>query len=187
MATPLRFLLRPNFVKSRMRTPISSFHAHAKLFSTTRLAPRHSSSMQPIFTKEAMARMSPSLFLLSLALAKSTPAVGPYSQAIITSPGTSLIFVSGQLPATADGLLVLGSMQAKTAACINALAAILEEAGSSLDKIVKVQIFLTDMRDFEAVNEVYGQMITHKPARSCVQVAALPKGVDVEIECVAMP
>lgn len=78
-------------------------------------------------------------------------------------------------------------MQAKTAACINALAAILEETGSSLDKIVKVQIFLTDMRDFEAVNEVYGQMITHKPARSCVQVAALPKGVDVEIECVAMP
>jgi reactive intermediate/imine deaminase len=76
-------------------------------------------------------------------------------------------------------------MAAKTAACINALAAILEAGGSSLDQIVKTTVFLTDLEDFGEMNEVYGEMIGHKPARSCVQVAKLPKGVDIEIECVA--
>jgi reactive intermediate/imine deaminase len=111
--------------------------------------------------------------------------VGPYSQAVLTPPSAPLIFVSGQLPATPDGLLVHGTMAAKTAACINALAAILEAGGSSLDQIVKTTVFLTDLEDFGEMNEVYGEMIGHKPARSCVQVAKLPKGVDIEIECVA--
>lgn len=75
----------------------------------------------------------------------------------------------------------------KTAACINALSAILKDGGSSLAKIVKVQVFLTDMADFQEMNKVYGSLITHSPARSCVAVKALPKGVDIEIECIALP
>lgn len=78
-------------------------------------------------------------------------------------------------------------MGEKTAACLKALSAVLTEADSSLDKIVKVQIFLTDMKDFGEMNAEYEKWIKHKPARSCVAVRQLPKGVDVEIECIAMP
>ena len=78
-------------------------------------------------------------------------------------------------------------MGEKTAACLKALSAVLTEADSSLDKIVKVQIFLTDMKDFAEMNAEYEKWIKHKPARSCVAVKQLPKGVDVEIECIAMP
>jgi 2-iminobutanoate/2-iminopropanoate deaminase len=99
----------------------------------------------------------------------------------------SLIFVSGQIPAQPSGELIQGSMGEKTSACIRALKAILEEAGSSLDKVVKVQVFLTDMKDFAEMNEEYGKWFTTKPARSCVAVHQLPKGVNVEIECIAVP
>jgi 2-iminobutanoate/2-iminopropanoate deaminase len=78
-------------------------------------------------------------------------------------------------------------MGERTAACLNALSAVLTEAGSSLEKIVKVQIFLTDMKDFAEMNAEYEKTIKHKPARSCVAVKQLPKGVDIEIECVAIP
>lgn len=78
-------------------------------------------------------------------------------------------------------------MTDRTAAVMKALSAVLTEAGSSLDKIVKAQIFLTDLNDFAEMNKEYEKWIKHKPARSCVQVAALPKGVDIEIECVALP
>lgn len=78
-------------------------------------------------------------------------------------------------------------MRLKTAACLNALSAILITAGSSLDKIVKVQVFLTDMGDFAEMNREYERIIKHKPARSCVAVKELPKGVSIEIECVALP
>ncbi|CAG8983588.1 hypothetical protein HYALB_00004608 [Hymenoscyphus albidus] len=115
---------------------------------------------------------------------KAMPPVGPYSQAIKTSHA---IYCSGQLPADAQGNLVQGSMGEKTKACLNALSAVLTEAGSSLERVVKVQIFLTDMKDFGEMNAEYEKIIRHKPARSCVAVKELPKGVDVEIECVALP
>jgi 2-iminobutanoate/2-iminopropanoate deaminase len=75
----------------------------------------------------------------------------------------------------------------RTQACLKALSAVLTEAGSSLNKIVKAQIFLTDMKDFAEMNAEYEKWIKHKPARSCVAVKQLPKGVDIEIECVALP
>lgn len=78
-------------------------------------------------------------------------------------------------------------MRERTAACLKALSAVLTEANSSLDRIVKVQIFLTDMKDFAPMNEEYEKWIKHKPARSCVAVKQLPKGVDIEIECIALP
>jgi 2-iminobutanoate/2-iminopropanoate deaminase len=91
------------------------------------------------------------------------------------------------LPADAGGILVKGSTAEKTRACLEALQAILKEAGSGLDRIVKVQIFLTDMADFAEMNEEYEKWIKHKPARSCVSVKQLPKDVNIEIECVALP
>lgn len=78
-------------------------------------------------------------------------------------------------------------MTDRTRACIEALQGVLEEAGSSLEKIVKVQVFLTNMNHFAEMNKEYEKLIKHKPARSCVAVHQLPKGVDIEIECVALP
>ncbi|KAI9698278.1 MAG: hypothetical protein M1820_007548 [Bogoriella megaspora] len=115
---------------------------------------------------------------------KAAPPAGPYTQAIDIG---SLIFVSGQIPATADGTLVEGSIQDKAEACCKAIQAILEEAGSSLSRVVKTTVFLTDMSNFVPVNEVYERYFSHKPARSCIAVAQLPKGVPVEIECIALP
>jgi 2-iminobutanoate/2-iminopropanoate deaminase len=83
--------------------------------------------------------------------------------------------------------LIDGSVGEKTKACIKALSAVLISASSSLDKIVKVQIFLTDMKDFSEMNAEYEKWIKHRPARSCVAVKELPKGVNIEIECVALP
>lgn len=91
------------------------------------------------------------------------------------------------MPADAQGNLVGGSTTKKTRACLEALRAILTEAGSGLNRIVKVQIFLTDMSDFAEMNEEYERMIKHKPARSCVAVKQLPKNVNIEIECIALP
>ena len=106
------------------------------------------------------------------------------SQAIKTPHA---IYCSGQLPADAQGNIVEGSVGEKTQACLKALSAILSEAGSSLERIVKAQIFLTDMKDFVEMNAEYEKWIRHKPARSCVAVKQLPKGVNIEIECVALP
>ncbi|EMC99542.1 hypothetical protein BAUCODRAFT_144950 [Baudoinia panamericana UAMH 10762] len=114
---------------------------------------------------------------------KSMQPVGPYSQAIIAGPH---IFVSGQIPADAAGNLTQGSIADKTKACCEGLKNILEEAGSSLSSIVKVTVFLTDMANFGEMNSVYEQYFTHRPARSCVAVKELPKGVPVEIEAIAL-
>ena len=118
-----------------------------------------------------------------VATAKAPAAVGAYSQAIITG---NLVFTSGQLglnPAT--GELVEGvAAQAKQA--MDNLGAVLEEAGAGFDSVVKTVIYLADIADFGTVNEIYaGYFAQDPPARSCFQVAALPKGGLLEIECVA--
>jgi len=114
------------------------------------------------------------------------PVAGPYSQAIVT-PTT--IYVSGQIPATATGEVLpsSASIAEKTAACIMNIRAILAAAGSSMDRVVKVNVFITDMANFAEMNGEYEKHFTTKPARSCVAVKQLPKGVDVEIECIALP
>jgi 2-iminobutanoate/2-iminopropanoate deaminase len=91
------------------------------------------------------------------------------------------------LPADSRGNLIGGSTTEKTKACLEALKAVLTEAGSGLDRVVKVQIFLTDMADFAEMNAEYEKWIRHKPARSCVAVKQLPKNVNIEIECIALP
>ncbi len=112
---------------------------------------------------------------------KAPAAVGPYSHANVIG---DLIFVSGQLPMT-DGVLQ-DTIPEGTRACLTNIGSILEAAGSSLDKCVKVVVFLTDMNDFAAMNEVYGQFFKENPpARSCIAVAGLPKNARIEIEAIA--
>lgn len=115
---------------------------------------------------------------------KAPAAVGPYSQAIEVN---GLIFTSGQLPIIHEsGELINDDIKKATARSLENIKEILQEAGSSLDKVVKVNIFLKDMNDFSSVNEVYSEYFTtNKPARSCVEVSKLPKDGIIEIEAVA--
>jgi 2-iminobutanoate/2-iminopropanoate deaminase len=119
----------------------------------------------------------------------STPdapaAIGPYSQAIRAG---DLIFASGQLPVDpATGQFVAGDIAAMTRQIFQNTAAVLAAAGSSLDKIVKVTVFLADLADFAAMNEAYAEFFpAAPPARSTVQVARLPRDARIEIEVVAL-
>jgi len=110
--------------------------------------------------------------------------LGPYSQAVKTP---TAIYCSGQIPLLSDGSMVEGSIGDKTKQCCKNLEAVLKEAGSSIPKIVKVTIFLSDMDHFAPMNAEYEKWFSHKPARSCVAVKTLPKNVDVEIEAIALP
>ena len=116
---------------------------------------------------------------------KAPAAIGPYSQAI--DSGTGLVFLSGQLPIDpSTGAFPEGGIQAQTRQSILNAEAILQAAGLSLSHVVKTTVFLADMGDFGAMNEVYAQFFTSPfPARSAVAVKTLPKGAMVEIECIA--
>ncbi|KIJ45269.1 hypothetical protein M422DRAFT_167330 [Sphaerobolus stellatus SS14] len=97
-----------------------------------------------------------------------------------------LIFLSGQTPVGLDGQVVPGGIKEHTAQCINNLGNVLEAAGSSWEKVVKVNVYLKNMDDFAAMNEVYEKLLpSPKPARTCIQAAKLPNDVDVEIEAIA--
>lgn len=109
-------------------------------------------------------------------------AIGPYSQAFTVN---GFVFTSGQIPVDpADGSVPEGIAAQEAQSCKN-VGAILEAAGTSFDHVVKTTCFLADMGDFAAFNEVYAEYFTSKPARSCVVVKALPKGVLCEIEAIA--
>ncbi|KAI0404272.1 YjgF-like protein [Xylaria palmicola] len=114
----------------------------------------------------------------------AAPPAGPYSHAIKTP---TAIYCSGSIPMDSQGNLIQGSITEQTTQVFKNLKAVLTEAGSSLDKVVKVNIFLADMSSFAEMNDEYAKWLTHKPARSCVAVKTLPKNVDVEIECIALP
>ena len=118
-----------------------------------------------------------------ISTSKAPGAIGPYSQA---NKIGNLIFTSGQIPLVpATGELVT-DIEGATKQCLENVKAILEEAGSSLDKVVKTVVFIKNMDDFALVNEVYGQyFVNNKPARSCVEVARLPKDALIEIEAIA--
>ena len=115
---------------------------------------------------------------------KAPAAVGPYSQAIEVN---GMVYTSGQIPLDpATGELVEGDIQAQAHQVFKNLTAVLEEAGTSMDKAVKTLCLLDDMGDFAAFNEVYAQYFTEKPARSCFAVEALPKGALCEVEVIAV-
>lgn len=110
-------------------------------------------------------------------------AIGPYSQAMKVG---NLVYTSGQIPIDpATGNIEAQDIAGQTEQVMKNLDAVLTAAGSSFDKAVKTLCFLKDMSDFAAFNEVYAKYFTGKPARSCVAVAALPKGALVEVEVVA--
>lgn len=111
-------------------------------------------------------------------------AIGPYSQAIVTD---GWVFCSGQIALDPQTMEVVGGdVAAQTEQVLTNLRRVLEAAGAGMDTVVKTTVFLADMNDFGAMNAVYeAHFGSHRPARAAVQAAALPKGVDVEIECVA--
>jgi 2-iminobutanoate/2-iminopropanoate deaminase len=111
-------------------------------------------------------------------------AIGPYSQGIIVN---NLFYSSGQIPLTAEGILVDGDIKEQTHQVFQNLQAVLTAAGASFETVVKATVFIKNMDEFALVNEVYGEYFSkHKPARSCVEVARLPKDVLIEIEVVAL-
>jgi 2-iminobutanoate/2-iminopropanoate deaminase len=111
--------------------------------------------------------------------------IGPFSQGILAS-GTSL-YVSGNIGINKNGLLVDGGIKAQTRQALTNIQAVLFEAGYTFSDVVKVNVFLTDMKDFAALNEVYSEVFTKpEPARTTVQVAGLPKEATVEIELTAV-
>jgi len=111
-------------------------------------------------------------------------AIGPYSQAICIG---ELIFCSGQIPLTPEGKILDGDISAQTRQVLTNLQAVLAAAGSSMAQVVKTTVFMADMADFTAMNQVYGEFFgSAPPARSTVQVARLPRDARVEIEAVAV-
>ncbi len=115
---------------------------------------------------------------------KAPSAIGPYSQAVLAG---RLLFCSGQIPLDpATGEMVTGDVVAQAGLVMKNIAAMLSAAGAGFDDVVKTTIFLTDMADFSAVNEIYGSCFqNHKPARSTVAVKSLPRGALLEIEVIA--
>lgn len=114
---------------------------------------------------------------------RAPAAIGPYSQAVRSG---GMVFVSGQIPLTPAGEPVDGGIEAQTEQVLRNLAAVLEAAGSSLDRVVQVSAFLADMNDFARFNEVYARHFREPyPARAVVEVARLPRDVRVEVACIA--
>lgn len=112
---------------------------------------------------------------------KAAAAIGPYSQGICTG---NLLFTSGQIPVNPESNSIPEGIDAQVIQVMENLKAIAEEAGTSLLKAVKTTCFLSDMSHFSRFNEIYAKFFTGKPARSCVAVKELPKGVMVEVEAI---
>ena len=116
---------------------------------------------------------------------KAPKAIGPYSQAIVTG---DLVFCAGQVALDPkSGEVVSGEIREQARRVLDNLAAVLDAAGSGMDRVVKTTVFLTDFAEFGAMNEVYAERFgAHRPARSTVQVSFLPRGARIEIECIAV-
>lgn len=115
---------------------------------------------------------------------KAPAAIGPYVQGMVVN---NMFYSSGQIPLTAEGVMVEGDIVAQTTQVFENLKAVLAEAGSSLEQVVKTTVFMADMNAFVEMNEVYAKHFgDHKPARSAVEVARLPKDSKVEIEVIAL-
>lgn len=115
---------------------------------------------------------------------KAPSAIGPYSQAIVAN---GMVYTSGQIALTSDGIMLEDDVVIQTKQVLKNLKVILEEAGSSMDKVVKTTIFIASMDDFTTINGIYEEAFgSHKPARATVAVKTLPKNALVEIDAVAL-
>ena len=114
---------------------------------------------------------------------KAPGAIGPYSQGVKIG---NLIFTSGQIPIEPKSGELISYISKATSQCLENIKSILEEAGTSLDKVIKTVIYLKDLQDFSIVNQIYATYFTeNQPARSCVEVSSLPKDASIEIEAIA--
>ena len=115
---------------------------------------------------------------------KAPSAIGPYSQAVIAN---GIVYTSGQIALTPDGIMLENDVVIQTKQVLQNLQAVLEEAGSSMNQVVKTTIFIASMDDFTVINEIYEEAFgSHKPARATVAVKTLPKNALVEIDAVAL-
>jgi len=115
---------------------------------------------------------------------KGPPPKGRYSQIVI---GGSFVFLSGQLPLTPDGKIINGDIRAQTRQILKNIKNMLEEAGSSLEKVVKTGVYICDINDFEAMNDVYSEFFSEQPpARSTLIVSKFPPGINIEIDVIAV-
>lgn len=115
---------------------------------------------------------------------KAPSAIGPYSQAVVAN---GMVFTSGQIALTPEGVMLEDDITIQTKQVLQNLQAVLEEAGASMQSVIKTTIFLSSMDDFTAVNEIYAASFgSHKPARSTVAVKTLPKNALVEIDAIAL-
>lgn len=115
---------------------------------------------------------------------KAPSAIGPYSQAVVAN---GMVYTSGQIALTPEGVMLGSDVTIQTKQVLENLKAVLEEAGSSMDKVVKTTIFIDSMEDFAIINEIYEEAFgSHKPARATVAVKTLPKNALVEIDAVAL-
>ena len=115
---------------------------------------------------------------------KAPSAIGPYSQAVVVN---GMVYTSGQIALTPEGVMLEDDVIVQTKQVLSNLSAVLQEAGSALDSVIKTTIFIANMDDFVAINEIYEEAFgTHKPARSTVAVKTLPKNALVEIDAVAL-
>ena len=122
--------------------------------------------------------------MIQIATDKAPAAIGPYCQAMVHN---GLVFTSGQIPLDPQtGDIVGTTIEEQTRRVMDNLVAVLAAAGSDMTKALKTTCFLADMGDFAAFNAIYSEYFTGKPARSCVAVKTLPKGVLVEVECIAV-
>lgn len=119
-----------------------------------------------------------------IATDKAPAAIGPYSQGLEHG---NMVFVSGQIPVNPSTGEIAGTIEEQTAQSLSNIKNILAENGMTMANVIKTSVFLADLKDFAAMNAVYADNFTEPfPARSCVQVAAIPKGCKVEIECIAV-
>jgi 2-iminobutanoate/2-iminopropanoate deaminase len=115
---------------------------------------------------------------------KAPSAIGPYSQAVVAN---GMVYTSGQIALTPEGVMLEDDVVLQTKQVLKNLEAVLQEAGSSLQNVIKTTIFIADMDDFATINEIYAEAFgSHKPARSTVAVKTLPKNALVEIDAVAL-
>ncbi|MBM7704917.1 RidA family protein [Metabacillus iocasae] len=122
--------------------------------------------------------------MLKVQTNEAPQAIGPYSQGIVVN---NMFYSSGQIPLTPAGDMINGGIVEQTEQVFQNLDAVLKAAGASFETVVKATVFIKDMNDFGQINEVYAKYFNnHKPARSCVEVARLPKDALIEIEVVAL-
>ena len=115
---------------------------------------------------------------------KAPAAIGPYSQALVKD---NMMFLSGQIPVDPATGVIAPAIEEQAAQSLTNIRNILAENGMTMDNVIKTTVFLSDLNDFAAANQVYAEFFSEPyPARSCVQVAGIPKGCKIEIECIAV-